>query len=318
MNNNAPSDTPVLSFLGPQGTFTDQALRTQEDLKEMSLTPTVSISEALQRVNDGRADLGFVAIENSIEGSVNITQDTLTFDTDLLIQREVVISVQMNLLVRPGTKIADITEVVSFPHATAQCRGWLAENLPQAKHQAANSTADAARQLAESGEPHTAAIGTARAAEVYGLDILASAIEDHHENQTRFVLVAKEGIPAPTGHDKTSLVVFQRADRPGSLLGILQEFAARAINLTRLESRPTKQGLGDYCFLMDVEGHVADELVADCLRNLHMKHGEVKFLGSYPSGSGNGNGDADLRSAASTESAAADVWLTEVRKQIQG
>ena len=126
------------------------------------------------------------------------------------------------------------------------------------------------------------------------------------------MLVAAEGVPGPSGHDKTSLVVFQDADRPGSLLGILQEFAARSINLTRLESRPTKQGLGDYCFLIDLEGHVADEVVADCLRNLHMKNGRVKFLGSYPAASDDG-GTRDQASEASRE---ADEWLDSLRDRI--
>ena len=316
---NAPSDRAVLSYLGPAGTFTEQALHTQGDLADPSahvLDLAPSIPEVLRRVTDGRADLGFAAIENSIEGSVNVTQDTLAFEADLLIQREVVISVQLNLLVRQGTVRSDITQVVSFPHATAQCRGWLAEHLPAASHQAANSTADAARQLAESGDGATAAIGTARAAAVYGLEVLDEDIEDHPENQTRFVLVAREGVPAPTGHDKTSLVVFQRADRPGSLLGILQEFAARAINLTKLESRPTKQGLGDYCFLIDFEGHIADDVVADCLRNISMKHGNVKILGSYPAGSGNGADDDRARHAASTALVEADSWLDGLRGQI--
>jgi hypothetical protein len=125
---------------------------------------------------------------------------------------------------------------------------------------------------------------------------------------------AADGIPAPTGHDKTSLVVFQRADRPGSLLGILQEFAARSLNLTRLESRPTKQGLGDYCFLMDLEGHLVDELVADCLRNLHMKHGSVKFLGSYPAAGSNGD---VVRHEASEASQSADGWLDDLRTRIR-
>jgi len=171
--------------------------------------------------------------------------------------------------------------------ALPQCRSFLAQNLPGVVTEAANSTADAARVLAKSGDRHTGALGPARAAEVYGLAVLAEGIEDHPENETRFVGVAPGEIPAPTGHDKTSIVVFQRADAPGSLLAILQEFAARAINLVKLESRPTKRGLGDYCFLIDLEGHLDDELVADCLRDLKSKH-DVKFLGSYPAAGAHG------------------------------
>ena len=310
--NHVSVDQPVLAYLGPAGTFTEQALHSQTDLLDYTLTPTTSIPEVLRMVADGRADFGFVAIENSIEGSVNITQDTLTFDTDLLIQREVVSEIELNLLAHAGVGLGDVEMVLSFPHAIAQCRTWLAENLPEAATGAANSTADAARQVAEDRPPATAAIATRRAAQTYGLEILVPDIEDHPENETRFVLVAAEGVPGPSGHDKTSLVVFQDADRPGSLLGILQEFAARSINLTRLESRPTKQGLGDYCFLIDLEGHVADEVVADCLRNLHMKNGRVKFLGSYPAASDDG-GTRDQASEASRD---ADQWLDSLRGRI--
>ena len=310
--NHVSVDQPVLAYLGPAGTFTEQALHSQADLLDYTLTPTTSIPEVLRMVGDGRADFGFVAIENSIEGSVNITQDTLTFDTDLLIQREVVSKIELNLLAHAGVGLGDVEMVLSFPHAIAQCRTWLAENLPEAATGAANSTADAARQVAVDRPPATAAIATGRAAQAYGLEILVPDIEDHPENETRFVLVAAEGVPAPSGHDKTSLVVFQDADRPGSLLGILQEFAARSINLTRLESRPTKQGLGDYCFLIDLEGHVADEVVADCLRNLHMKNGRVKFLGSYPAASDDG-GTRDQASEASRD---ADQWLDSLRGRI--
>ena len=310
--NHASVDQPVLAYLGPGGTLTEQALHSQADLLDYTLTPTTSIPEVLRMVGDGRADFGFVAIENSIEGSVNITQDTLTFDTDLLIQREVISEIELNLLAHAGVGLGDVELVLSFPHAIAQCRIWLAENLPEAATGAANSTADAARQVAEDRPTATAAIATSGAAQAYGLEILVPDIEDHPENETRFVLVAADGVPAPSGHDKTSLVVFQDADRPGSLLGILQEFAARSINLTRLESRPTKQGLGDYCFLIDLEGHVADEVVADCLRNLHMKNGRVKFLGSYPAASDDG-GTRDQASEASRD---AEQWLESLRGRI--
>ena len=312
VTNRVSVDQPVLAYLGPAGTFTEQALHSQADLLDSTLSPTTSIPEVLRMVSDGRADFGFVAIENSIEGSVNITQDTLTFDTDLLIQREVVSGIELNLLAPAGVGLGDVEMVLSFPHAIAQCRIWLAENLPEAATGAANSTADAARQVAEDRPTATAAIATSGAAQAYGLEILVPDIEDHPENETRFVLVAAEGVPGPSGHDKTSLVVFQDADRPGSLLGILQEFAARSINLTRLESRPTKQGLGDYCFLIDLEGHVADEVVADCLRNLHMKNGRVKFLGSYPA-AGDDGGTRDQASEASRD---ADQWLDSIRGRI--
>ncbi len=303
-----------IGFLGPGGTFTEQALLTQPDLAEQLLVPMATFSEVLAATDSGELDLGFVAIENSIEGSVNVTLDTLAFDVDLMIQREVVISVQLNLLGQPGAALSEIKRVVSFPHATAQCRGFLTRELPGAHTEAANSTAEAARLLAESGDRSTAAIGTSLAAKVYGLDVLAEDVEDHPENQTRFVAVGRHTIAAPTGHDKTTLVVFQHADVPGSLLSILQEFAARAINLTKLESRPTKRGLGDYCFILDLEGHVADELVADCLRNLKSKHAEVKLLGSYPAAGEHGPA---LRRDSDAAWKAADEWLSDLRSRIQ-
>jgi prephenate dehydratase len=302
-----------VGFLGPVGTFTEQALLTQTDLAECTLVPMATFSDVLMATNAGDLDLGFVAIENSIEGTVNVTLDTLAFDVDLMIQREVVISVQLNLLGQPGATLAEIERVVSFPHATAQCRSFLSRELPNAQTEAANSTADAARLLAESGTRSTAAIGTSLAAKVYGLDVLAEDIEDHPENQTRFFAVGRHSIPGPTGHDKTTLVIFQHADRPGSLLAILQEFAARSINLSKLESRPTKQGLGDYCFILDLEGHVADEVVADCLRNLKSKHGEVKLLGSYPAA---GDAGPALRRDSSAAWKAANDWVSELRSRI--
>ena len=150
-------------------------------------------------------------------------------------------------------------------------------------------------------------------ARLHGLDLIATEIEDHPENETRFVLVG-HGIPAPTGHDKTSIVCFQREDRPGSLLAILQEFAARAINLTKLESRPTKRSLGDYCFFIDFNGHVSDELVADCLRNLAAKQAEVKFLGSYPVA---GEEDARLRRAEADKAwRQAAQWVDDLRGRV--
>jgi prephenate dehydratase len=303
-----------VGYLGPHGTFTEQALLTQADLEAAELVMFGSFPAVISATESGEVDLGFVAIENSIEGTVNVTQDALAFETDLLIQREVIISVQLELLALPGVDLSRVERVISYPHALAQCRRFLREHLPNAQMKAANSTADAARLLAEEDDTTAAAIGTALAGELYGLTTLASDIEDHPENQTRFVVIARHGVPPQTGLDKTSIVIFQRADRPGSLLAILQEFAARSINLTRLESRPTKQGLGDYCFLMDLEGHIADELVADCLMNLRAKQADVKFLGSYPSATANGH---EARADVSESWREAEAWLEALRGQIR-
>lgn len=277
------------------------------------MTAMPTISDVLAATAGGAVDLGFVPIENAIEGSVTVTLDTLAFEADLLIQREVVIDVSLNLLGLPDAELADIAQVASYQVATAQCRNFLMNELPNAVTQAANSTAEAARLVAEGGDRSEAAIGTALAAEVYGLKILAQEIEDHPGNQTRFLAVARAGIPAPTGHDKTSIVIFQRADAPGSLLSILQEFAARAINLTKLESRPTKKGLGDYCFIIDLEGHISDELVADCLRDLKSKQAEVKFLGSYPAAGDHGH---EVRRDAEASWRNADDWVRLLRDQV--
>lgn len=302
-----------IGFLGPEGTFTEQALHGEPDLAAMIAVPFESMPDVLFAVHEGEVDLGVVPIENAIEGTVNATIDTLAFDVNVLIQRELVQRVQHNLLTVPGAVVADITRVVSIPVATAQCRTWLREFLPGVGHGAANSTAEAARAVAELGDPSVAAIANLRAAEVYGLDVAATDIEDHPENRTRFVVVGNDAVPAPTGHDKTSIVVYQQDDRPGSLLSILQEFAARAINLTLLLSRPTKTSLGEYCFLLDLEGHIADEVVADCLRNLKSKQGDVKFLGSYPAAGLQG---AALRDASDAAVDKAGIWLDGLRTHI--
>jgi prephenate dehydratase len=293
-----------IAFLGPPGTFTEEALLSEPDLAAGELVAFDSIPEVIAAVERGDVERGVVPVENSIEGSVNVTLDTLAFESELLIQGEIVRSISLSLLARKGTKLRDVHTVISFPHATAQCRGWLAKQLPKAEVAAANSTAGAAEQVARSRARGLAAIGTRLAAELYGLEVLASDIEDHPENATRFLVVGR-GVPRPTGHDKTSFVCYQREDRPGSLLAILQEFAARSINLSRLESRPTKQGLGDYCFVIDCEGHVMDELVADALRNLAAKHGGVKFLGSYPA--------ASTEAGRARRHAAGQAWRQAVR-----
>lgn len=310
-----PSDQ--IGFLGPFGTFTEQALLTQTDLAGCRLVPYRTVPDAFDAAASGQVAASFVPIENSIEGTVNFTQDALVFDYDLLIWREVVLDIEHCLLAPAGTALADVAEVVSIPVATAQCHAFLRENLDGAEVHAANSTADAARMVGErsaAGERGLAAIAPRNAARLYNLEVIADDIADHRGNQTRFVLVGRDEVPAPTGHDKTGLVVFQRADEPGSLISILQEFAARRINLSQLLSRPTKAGgLGDYCFVIYADGHLGDELLADAVRELKAKQGGVKFLGSYPAA---GDHSQSAREHADARWRDADDWVEALRRRI--
>jgi prephenate dehydratase len=302
-----------VGYLGPEGTFTEQAMLRVPELVEAEPVPFTLMADVLFAVEDGRIDLGVVPVENAIEGTVNAIVDAMAFDVDVLVQREIVEPVSLNVVAAPGTDLASVERVHAIPVASSQCRRWLREHLPGVELVAANSNAEAARTVASGDDPGAAAIANPRAAEVYGLEVLASGIEDHPENQTRFVVVKRSGVPEATGHDKTSIVVFQHADRPGSLLAILQEFAARSINLTLLLSRPTKTSLGDYCFLLDLAGHVSDPVVADCLRTLKATQGGVKFLGSYPAAGAVG---PETRVAVEERFAEAEEWLSSIRSQI--
>ena len=305
---------PTIGYLGPAGTFTEQALRSQTDLVAYQHVLFRTMPDVLDAVESGQVDLGFVAIENSIEGTVNLTQDELAFNHRLLIQREVVHDIEHCLLAARGTSLADVKVVVSIPVASAQCHAYLRSHVPQAELQAANSTAEGARLAGEAG-PGYAAVAPRVAAELYDLDVIATNIADHPGDQTRFVVVARDGVPAPTGHDKTCLVVFQRADEPGSLISILQEFAARRINLTNLVSRPTKRGgLGDYCFVLYADAHISDELLADAIRALRVKQGDVKFLGSYPVA---GEHAATAREHADARWRAADDWVRSLQAGVR-
>jgi prephenate dehydratase len=271
---------PSIGYLGPRGTFTQEALEANlpNDFDEQ--VPYTTVPEVLAAVQSGEVDTGIVPIENSIEGSVRITIDTLAFETDLVIEREITHQIRHRLVARPGVSRDDIREIVSHPQATAQCRGFLSRWFPQAPIIAANSTAEAAIVVSQSAEPR-AAIATELAAAIYGLEVLDRDIEDYATNVTRFVVVGKQKAPR-SGADKTSIVCFIRENRPGSLLEILQEFASRGINLTKIESRPTKKVLGEYYFFVDIEGHVEDPKVADAIGSLASKLRELKLLGSYP------------------------------------
>jgi len=304
---------PSIAFLGPPGTFSEEALLGQPELAGADLLPLPTITEVFGAVGSGAVGAGFVPIENSIEGTVSVTLDHLVFESDLFIQAEVVLDIHLHLLAPPGTRVADVRRVVSFPHASAQCRRFVRDVLGGAEVVASNSTAEAARLVGEERAPGVAAIAPMLAGRLYGLDAIAERIEDFGENQTRFVLVAPRRVPGPTGHDRTSIVCFQQADRPGSLHEILSHFSARSLNLTKLESRPTKQSLGDYCFVIDLEGHVADEVVGDCLKELHLTLAGVKFLGSYPAAGAQG---PQMREAVSLRRQEAEAWLGSLRARV--
>jgi prephenate dehydratase len=268
-----------LAYLGPAGTFAEAALRSLPDVG--TAVPAVSVPAALAMVRSGEVDGAVVPFENSVEGSVPTTLDELASGEPLAVVAEVVLSVSFALLARPGTSLADVTTVATHPHAEAQCRRWLAATVPQAQVVLTSSTADAARLVGEG--VYDAAVSAPVAAEHYGLTALAEDIHDNDGAVTRFVVVARPGaMPAPTGKDRTTVVLFIADDHPGALLEILTEFAARGVNLTRIESRPTGQGLGRYCFSIDLEGHIGQESVAGALARLEQVCAEVRFLGSYP------------------------------------
>lgn len=271
----------TFGFLGPPGTFTQEALLQVVDPESAELIYYPTVEEVILAVERGEVSQGMVPIENSVEGTVNATIDALGFETEgLWIQREVILPVRLHLLARPGMQISDVTEVYSIPHATAQCRRWLRTHLSHAAVVAANSTAEAAGRIAYEKES-AAAIGPNLAAQLFGLEVIARDVTDHPEAETRFVVVGREAV-APSGRDKTSLVVFIAVDRPGALLEILTEFAQRNINLTKLESRPTKRVLGEYCFFIDLEGHVEDAIVTEAIAALEPMVAKIKSLGSYP------------------------------------
>src|SRR3954467_8519423 len=269
------------AYLGPEGTFTEVALRTLPEAATRELIPYVSVQSALDAVRVGEAEAAFVPIENSVEGGITTTLDELVAGAPLMIYREVLLSITFALLVRPGTKISDIKTVSAHPAAQPQVRNWMKANLPDALWESAASNADAAR-LVQEGQ-YDAAFAGEFAAPLYGLEALETGIHDAENAQTRFVLVGRPARPAaPTGADKTSVVIWQRDDHPGGLRDLLGEFAVRGVNLMLLQSRPTGQGIGNYCFAIDAEGHISDRKVAEALMGLRRICLEVRYLGSYP------------------------------------
>ncbi len=270
------------AYLGPAATFTEQAAL---DLlarfgSAAALVPAMSVSAALALVRSGQADAACVPLENSVEGAVPLTHDELTHGDPLLITAEAYVPVTFQLLARPGTEISQVTSVGSHPHGLAQVRDFLARQVAAARTVVTDSTASAAAAVA-AGTLDAAAAAPVAAAR-YGLAVLADDIGLVRDAITRFVLLRRPAPPPdPTGNDRTSMVL-SVANRPGTLLGLLSEFAARGINLTRLESRPTRTALGEYVFLVDADGHVSDPAVADVLSALARRGALLRYLGSYP------------------------------------
>jgi prephenate dehydratase len=269
------------TYLGPEGTFTEAALRTLPEADTRELVPMVSVAAAMDAVRGGEAGGALVPIENSVEGGITATLDELAVGEPLMIYREVLLPIAFALLVRPGTALSDVKTVTGHPAAQVQVRKWMAERLPDAQWESAASNADGAR-LVQEGRFDGAFAGEF-AAPVYGLEPLATGIHDAQNATTRFVLVGRPArLAAPTGADKTSAVFWLRDDHPGALLEMLQEFAIRGVNLMRIESRPTGEGLGRYCFSVDAEGHLTDRRVGEALMGLRRRCLNVRFLGSYP------------------------------------
>ena len=268
-----------VAYLGPPGTFTEAAaLRYAPDGQ---LLPFPTVAAVASAVDSGMAEEGVVAIENSLEGSVTDTLDLLIHESSLFIRQELVLPIQHCLLARPGTQSAEIRVIYSHPQALGQCRKFLERCFPRAQMVAALSTAAAVEELKERGEA-AAAIGNRRAADLYQMEILAHDIQDTgYPNLTRFVVLAHTDHP-PTGDDKTSLCFSFDDDKPGLLYGVIGELARRGINMAKVESRPTRQSLGRYIFLIDLDGHREDAPVMEALEALRAQASMLKIFGSYP------------------------------------
>jgi len=305
----------AIAYLGPAGTFTETAARLVTG-GDADLVACADIQDVLRRVEAGEVERGVVPIENTLEGSVHATLDALAFETDLLIEAELELPVTLVLAGNTDVGFDDVKVVYSHPVALAACRRWLSSNLGAAERVQTASTARAAQQVAAGDDPGEVAIVNPLAAERYGLQVLARGIADSSANSTRFVVIGRT-LSAPTGWDKTSTVVFIDENRPGALLQLLEIFAERDLNLTKIESRPTKDELGEYCFFLDCEGHIVDERVGDALAAVRRTHRAVKILGSYRRSGARKTDEADR--IASDDAAYRDAaeWLRQWRGRVE-
>jgi prephenate dehydratase len=298
-------------YLGPEGTFAEQALRTVPAAEKGTSTPARSVPEALDTLRAGGADAALVPLENSIGGQVGVTLDELAGGEPLMITSEVVLPVQFVLAAREDRPLATIRTVAAHPQAGAQCRGWLRGHVPDAEVTDVLSNAAAAIGAAEGA--FDAAVCAEIGASRYRLAVLAKDIADHADAVTRFALVTRPGPPPPpTGDDLTTLAVYIAHDRVGALLAVLTELSVRGVNLTRIESRPTGERLGRYVFFLDCTGHVAEARMGEALKALHRICADVRFLGSYPR-AGHDDAPPQLPGVTDADFAGAEDWLTRVR-----
>ncbi|MGB2811025.1 MAG: prephenate dehydratase [Mycobacterium sp.] len=300
---------PRIAYLGPEGTFTEAALLKMTaagvvpSAGELQPEPAESTPAALEAVRSGAAEFACVPIENSIEGSVLPTLDSLAGGPPLQIYAELTLEVSFSIVVRPGVVPEQVHSVAAFPVAAAQVRRWLAAHLPGAAVVPANSNAAAALDVVAGRAD--AGVSTALAAQRYGLSVLAGDVVDEPNARTRFVLVGRPGAPpGRTGADRTS-VVLRIDSAPGALVSAMNEFGIRDIDLTRIESRPTRTGLGTYVFFLDCVGHIDDSAVAEALKALYRRCADVRYLGSWPTGAAAGAVPPQLDDA--------DRWLTRLR-----
>ncbi len=272
-----------IGYLGPKGTFSYEAAKVYSKDSNAELVPYSTLHDILFAVDRDELEKGVVPVENSIEGTIGVVQDMLVKEVDLKICGELILPVHESLMGKKNIPLKDITEIYSHPQPLEQCRNWIRKNIPQAKLIPASSTAEAAKTISGSSVPGVCSIGPAGLAEIYGLKVLEKDITDYHDNTTRFIVLSKTD-SKPSGSDKTSIVFSIIADRPGGLYSILGEFSSRGINLTKIESRPSKKALGDYFFFVDMEGHRTDGDVAQALSDIVNKVAFIKILGSYPKG----------------------------------
>ena len=267
-----------LAYFGPPGTYSEEAALLYDAAADLQPFPTIAAVGLA--VLSQMTDEGVVPIENSLEGSVTFTLDLLIKEPDLSIYNEVVLPINHHLMAKPGTRVSDVQVVYSHPQSLAQCREFLERCFPNAQQMASLSNSAAVADMKESAVP-AAAIAPRRAAELYGAEIFGRNIQDAPNNVTRFAVLAREDHP-PTGNDKTSICFSFEQDEPGLLYQSMGEFATRNINLAKVESRPTKQSLGDYIFLIDCQGHRQDQLVNEAIQALSRSVIMLKVLGSYP------------------------------------